>query len=208
MLQSSVRRQFATGLSGEIIADGPLRAKPARITSNGVATPNRIGRAFTYAADKGGTGATVAMLSQEVIVGGVGAFFGILGIPKHYALYGTNSPAVGEQAGPLSPTMDLPQGSEGEFVDMGIMLLDVTNGNDTSGVVPFGGELYYCTTAKVAAAGFVATTAADLGKLYSFHTPAGVDLTKWAKVPNAQIRNAVSGVASGAAVQTKVQLTQ
>lgn len=208
MLQSSVRRQLATGLVGEIIADGPLRVKPARIISDGVATPNRIGRAFTFAGEKVNSGLTNAMVSQEVIVGGVGAFFGILGIPKHHALFGTNTPAVGEQAGPLSPTIDLLEGTEAEFADMAIMLLDVANGNDTPGNIPFGGELYYCTTAKVAAAGFVATTAADLGKLYTFHTPAGVDLTKWAKVPNAQIRNVVANIASGASAVTKVQLTQ
>ncbi|WVW37749.1 putative structural protein [Aeromonas phage Gekk3-15] len=205
-LQQSVRRSFGTGLVGEVLNDGPQRAKVARIVSTGTTAPNRVGRAFTYSAEK--QEQTFAAIAQEVTVGGAGVFYGILGTPKHYALYGTNSPASGEQAGPLSPTLDLPQGAEAEFFDMAIMLLEVTNGNDTQGNVGFGAQVYYCIAAKAASSGFVATTASDLGKLAVFHTPTGIDVTQWAAVPNARSMLALPAMAAGASAQTKAQLTQ
>lgn len=210
MLQHTVNRNYATGLIGEILRDGPIRANPARI-NNATATPNRVGRAFTYVGDSDITGATRSMLGQEVAPGGTGGFFGILGIPKHYALYGTNSPAPGEMGGPLSPTMDLPDGSEGEFVNMGIMLLELRNGADAAGVIPYNAQVYYCVAPAVASAGFVATTVADVGALFAFPAatdPATVPAAQFAPVPGGLVINALPSLAAGATAQTIVQLTK
>lgn len=211
MLQSTVNRNFATGLIGEIVRDGPVRAKPARIISAGTTAPNRVGRAFVAAADATPTGTTMAAFDKQATIGDTsGKFLGILAIPKHYTLYGTNSPLPGEQGGPLSPTMDLPQGSEGEFVDMGTLLLEVTNGNDTAQAVPYATGVFFCNAAGAAATGFVVTTAADLGRLYVF--PGTADQTtvpaRFTPIAVAFVANALPSTAAGAVAQTIVQLTR
>lgn len=205
-LQHTVNRNYATGLIGEILRDGPIRANPARIT-NPTQTPNRVGRAFTYVTEGAQTGTTFAMMDQRVTPGGTGQFFGILGIPKHYVLYGTDNPTAGEMAGPLSPVHDLPNGSEGEFINMGIMYLKVRNGADAAGPIPYKAKVYYCIAAEAATAGFGATNIDDLGALYVF--PAGTPpATQFAEVPRAFVTNALPSLAPAAGADTIVQLTE
>ena len=109
--QSIVRLIQAIGIIGEIIFGGPHRVRPLNVNSGG-ATPNTVGKAFTYDAandDECGPGT----------VGG-GAFAGILIHPKHYALNGTVA------GGSLAPTLDLPDNTNAELMSMGTIIVDLT----------------------------------------------------------------------------------
>lgn len=209
MFQHNVNRQFGTGVVGEIVNDGPIRAKPARIVAGAAGTLNKIGRAFGHSADGTMQGATAAALSYDAVVGGA-KFFGILAHPKHYALYGaTPAEYAGEQAGPLSPTLELPVGNEGEFVDMGIMLVELTQGNLVAGDITYGFGVYYCVAAGAATATDGATTVADIGKLFAFTDASAADAdARFNKIDGAIVITSNTGVAAGAAVLAKVQLTR
>lgn len=93
---------MAAGVIGELAFDGPMRAQPGIINSDGVTNPNRIGRVFTLVAGVGNDG--------QMIIGGTGKFAGILANPKVYALRGTTALSS------VGPSLDLAQYSKGEFV--------------------------------------------------------------------------------------------
>jgi len=195
--QKSVYRQYVQGFVGEIAADGPVRVKPGTLTAPALSTNvNRIGRAFGWSTDLPAMGGTPPVNSvtpavgAAVIVGGAN-YYGILGIPKSYALFGGSN-------GPLSPTVDLPAGLGAELLDMGIVTLSVANGNDTTQDVVYSAQLYYCIAAGAAASGYAATSASDVGRLYVFtdasnKTPSS---TKWLPVPGGIVTTVVTGVAS------------
>lgn len=155
--QKNVRRQYTLGFVGEIVRDGTLRAMPGRIASDTTqsdGSTNRIGRVFGYVAESGAPDdETVASTitvngvtfpvgrAAEVATVEVGGtiFFGILGIPKHYALQGTATD------GALSASYDLPFGTEGEFIDMTAgMVVEILNASITDAqTVTFGDKLAY-----------------------------------------------------------------
>lgn len=86
MIPNTARTYLLSGIPGNISHDGPTRAASAVIDS-ATETNNVFGRAFTY---KAGT--------DDVEVGGTGAFAGILINPKAYAIdveYARNA-TVGE----------------------------------------------------------------------------------------------------------------
>lgn len=234
-LQKSVLRQYTQGFVGEIAADGPRRGKPAILIQNapgGVVVPNRIGRAFTYASDVGAvptgsdaaTGAaTMPWIEQRAIVGKAAAdtaprFMGILGIPKHFTLYGN---AVD---GPLGPVYDVPDNTEAELLDMAIMNVSISNGSTAAATLPYGTPVYACIGAGATEANgnAVPTGARDLGRLYVF--PGGVpnadSAGRFMLVPNCITTTSITvnvipatatpdtGVATDAnAVVARIQLT-
>lgn len=108
--QSVVRNDIATGVVGELAFEGPLRASPYILNSASAAN-NVVGRAFTL----------VDGSEDEVTAGGAGVFAGILGNPKVYASNGTAAD------GTLAPTLTLRNGEIGEFVEMGIMFVNLAN---------------------------------------------------------------------------------
>jgi hypothetical protein len=124
-LQSTVQRGYVLGFAGQIVRDGPKRAKIARIVSATLGTDpgastNRISRAFGYSQEVPELGTSPVQQEAEVIVGGAN-FFGVLGQPQRYALYGKSGDA-------LAASYDLPQGVEGEFFDMVTgMIMEVFN---------------------------------------------------------------------------------
>jgi hypothetical protein len=141
-LQTTVKRAYTTGFQGQIVRTGPMRGKVARILSASIGTDpaastNRMSRVFGYSADEsipGGT--TVAGDIDGVVLGGTD-FYGILGHPERYASYGQ----VGNA---LAPTIDLPQGTEGEFFDMVTgMVMEVFNPNTSSETYSYGDTLAY-----------------------------------------------------------------
>lgn len=138
--QSTVNTNTGFGVVGELFLDGPLRAQPGIIDSDGVTYPNRVGRAFTNVAGSDG----------HMTIGGTGAFAGILANPKVYPLQGT---AAG---GTLAPTLDLPQYAKGEFVyDTTGLIVTLENSAAIGDTVDFAqtdGKLY-ARAANVAAAG-------------------------------------------------------
>ena len=133
--QSTVRAVQTTGNVGEISNEGPSRVKPYILDSSASGESNTIGNVFTKIANGVAT------------VGGAGVFLGILINPKTHALQGT-------AAGTLEATLDLPDNSNGELLDMGILFVnlataggnvgDVLKFNTTTGLIdagaPGGGE--------------------------------------------------------------------
>ena len=201
--QSTVNRQFTAGFVGEIVRNGPTRAKPARIASATVGadpglSTNRISRAFGWSADLNPVGG----MEGSVIVGGA-AFYGILGNPKHNTLQGTTA------GGSLASSLDLPQYAEGEFFDMATGLV-VELFNETTGVknVNFGDQVAY---APSTISGANNPLALPYGALIA--VPAGSAApTGFTLIPNARVQNPTTMTASAlgtlVASYTIIQLTQ
>jgi hypothetical protein len=108
--QSIVNIWSAAGVVGELAFDGPLRAAPYNLFSNGV--PNLVGNAFTVTSGGNPDPVPGSAIAGTAQVGGTGIFAGILVNPKDYASYGTIN-------GPLNPTMVLPDYSIGQLATMG-----------------------------------------------------------------------------------------
>lgn len=205
-LQTQVNRAYVPFFAGQAVREGPKRAKIARIVSATLGTDpgastNRISRAYGYSQEIPELGNSPVVQEAEVIVGGAN-FFGVLGHPQRYALYG--------QAGnSLAASYDLPQGAEGEFYDMhtglGIELFNFTTG----AVTPNFGDPVGFVPSNISTANN--PLAAPYGALVSWAAgsaaPTGV-----VQIPNARIVVPVSLAASaaGALVSglTVVQLTQ
>jgi hypothetical protein len=208
--QQTVNRQYTTGFAGELVEDGPKRARPARIAAlpvGALATgPNRISRAFGYAADIGTVGMaasiTEASRSMEVQVGGK-VFYGILGHPKHYALFGSAD-------GSLAPSYDLPNGAEGEFFDMATgLVVEVINHTTAAATVTYGDNVGYVPNDMAVADNPLGLPA---GALVTWPGDSGPPPTGIVGIPNARVVNAVSMGASAVgalvAATTIIQLTQ
>jgi len=109
--QSQVFPDQVSAIIGEPFVDSPSRVKPVIINSSG-ATPNTIGKAYTYvvgAADPTAGAGT----------NGGGAFAGILVNPKVYA-------SQGAATGSLDPTLDIPDNTEGELMTMGTAVFNLS----------------------------------------------------------------------------------
>lgn len=124
MIPHTARTYLLSGIPGNISHDGPTRAASALIDSADE-TQNVFGRAFTY---KAGT--------NDVEVGGTGAFAGILINPKAYAIdvnYARN-------------------GTVGEFLNMGEAYVELDNNGNIGDAVSFDpatGVLYAGAIATV-----------------------------------------------------------
>lgn len=214
--QQYVRRNYTTGFPGDIVRDGPQRAKPGRIVSaNNGANTNTISRVFGFNADMSlsghtdtrpvppGTGALPTLGAQnfEVALGGTN-FYGILGHTKHYALYGNVS-------GPLGASIVLPQYSEGEFFDMVTgLVVEIFNPTAGTQTVNYGDELYYVTSATTAEDN---PNAIPVGALVAF-APGATVPDSFGAVPGGIVIDPTALAASSPTVQastyTIVQLTR
>lgn len=206
-LQASVQRMYTTGFQGQIVRGGPMRGKVARIASATVGTDpglstNRMSRAFGYTADISiPGGVTIAADADSVSVGGPD-FYGILGHPERYALYG----AAGNS---LSPSIDLPIGAEGEFFDMVTgMIVEVFNFANAVQTINFGDQLAYVSDAITTEENPYALPYGALVVVAAgASAAAGLVL-----IPNARVQKATSLAASAAGAPvsglTTVQLTQ
>jgi hypothetical protein len=96
MVQTAVNQYQVLGVPGEFADDSPSRVAPYSCLANSTAQPT-VGYAFTQ-----GTA------DNEAIVGGTGAFLGVLVEPKQYANYAN-----------LNPTMAVNPGTNGEICSMG-----------------------------------------------------------------------------------------
>jgi hypothetical protein len=131
--QSTVNVGYAFGVPGEFIKDGPRRVVRRQINSGG-ASPNVIGYAYTAA---NGTG--VASVGGAII-NGASIFAGILVGPKEYS-------SAGGASGPLSPTLSLPDNTDGDFALMGNGLVVAL-----STAANIGDQVIYNTTTGALAA--------------------------------------------------------
>ncbi len=108
--QTTVNFQSGLGVPGEIYDDGPVRCEPFILTS----TPelNVFGYAFSYNVTLGQGNAKVGN------PGGINVFAGYLVTPKNSALFG----AGGD---PLAATLVLPDGSNGQLLNMGSIVVSL-----------------------------------------------------------------------------------
>lgn len=108
--QSSVALNQGFGVVGEIVFEGPLRSTPGVL--KGTAAGIAVGRAFTIDPADG---------QYQPGVLGAANFGGILANPKELQSIGTSA------NGPLAPTLLVPAGTVGEFVNMGLMVVALLN---------------------------------------------------------------------------------
>lgn len=117
---STIRDNLISGVIGEISHDGPMRSVPAILGSEDPEN-NVIGRAFTWVDGPGDT----------VQAGGDGAFAGIFILPKNQPLYGV-------PGDPLADSLTLPNGTAGEFMEMGFVFVALaTEGAPRGALVVF-----------------------------------------------------------------------
>ena len=135
--QSTVRINQTTGVVGDIVLDGPLRAQPGILNSTSAAN-NVIGRAFRHVANND------LEVSADVVTGGI--FAGILANSKRYSTSGTAS------GGTLAPTLALPDNMEVELVTMtsGILV-------ELSTVATIGQNVFFATATGILAAATATT---------------------------------------------------
>lgn len=119
--QSTINLTYAFGVIGELIQDGPQRISSRIMNSSG--TPNVVGYAYTRSntTDICSVGGTIA---SGVVFGG------ILVMPKSYASYGTT-------AGTLAPTLTLPDNAQGEFAEMGTIVVALTTACNIGDLVTY-----------------------------------------------------------------------
>lgn len=108
--QSVVNVKQAFGVPGEVLTDEPTRAQSLIVNSAG--KPNMIGSAFTKDASTG-----IASVGGAIGPGIV--FAGILANPKEYASFGSGG-------NPLAPTMHIPDNNQGDFLEMGCIVVNVS----------------------------------------------------------------------------------
>lgn len=116
--QSAIALNQGFGVAGEIVFEGPTRAKPGVV--KGTAANIVVGRAFTIDAADG-----------QYSPGGTGTFGGILANPKALQSVGTTA------GGPLAPTLTVPAGTVCEFVMMGEILVSLSNAAAIGDAVKF-----------------------------------------------------------------------
>lgn len=206
-LQTTVARAYTTGFQGQIVEDGPRRGRVARINSATLGTDpgastNRMSRVFGYSADYSiPGGSTVAARDNLVVVGG-SQFFGILAHPERYASYG--------QAGnSLAPTIDLPQGTDAEFLDMVTgMVAEVFNFTTGAETINYGDSLAYVPSNITTGNNPLAL---PYGALVSYAAGGAVP-TGLIAIPNARVVTprslAASGVGALVSTLAIIQLTQ
>lgn len=207
--QSTVNRNYTTGFPGDIVRDGPKRAKPGRIASATIGTDpgastNRMSRAFGFANDLPQTTGdiTQAALAVEVNVGAP-VFYGILGSPKEYALFGTVA------GGPLAATLDLPLGLNAEFFDMVTgMVVEIFNETAAAKTINFGDQIAFVPNTITTGNNPLAL---PYGALVAV-APGAAAPTGMILIPNARVMNGFTLVASAAGAlisgDTIAQLTQ
>jgi len=106
-VQKSIRQFQTTGIPGDIVLAGAIRAQAGLLNSTD-ATKNVVGVAMTHTTGKDG----------EFTVGGAGAFAGIMANSKLYALHGTQA------GGTLEATLTVPNNTivEGVTLTSGILV--------------------------------------------------------------------------------------
>lgn len=119
--QSTVNVNLGFGIPGELIVDGPQRADSLTLDATG----GTIGLAFTKSST------TDVATQGGAIVDGTNLFAGILVNPKVYASYG----AVG--GSPLDPTLFLRGNSQGEFLTMGTIVVNLVGAAEIGDLVVY-----------------------------------------------------------------------
>jgi len=147
--QTAVSTEYANGVVGEILYDGPTRAESFTLAT-GATTPNVVGRAYTNVLGVDGRAAAGAI--------GAGEFAGILSNPKVYSSQGSSSSSI-------APTLDVADGSVGELLTMGEMIVYLSLvGTGVVGEALFYNDLTGELGSGVPAAGFTALSNAKISR--------------------------------------------
>ena len=109
--QSTIKNTLGFGVVGELSHEGPLRALPGVIESPSAAN-NVIGRAFTRVVATGRFEAGKPSGAGQI-------FMGIFCNPKTHVLQGTQA------GGSLAGSLAVPNGTIGEFLEMGHIIIQV-----------------------------------------------------------------------------------
>lgn len=155
--QSSVALNQGFGVVGEIVFEGPLRATPGVL--KGTAANIVVGRAFSIDPADG-----------QYTPGGAFNFGGILSNPKALQSIGTTA------NGPLAPTLTVPEGTIGEFVNMGLLVVALLNAANIGDKVTYAtadGQLSALPQA-VSATGSITTTVLTVTAVASGSAPLAV----------------------------------
>lgn len=121
-VQTTVNINYGFGVIGEVIQDGPTRASSRIVNSSG--TANVIGYAYTR------SNTTDICTVGGAITNGSTVFGGILCNPKEYASYGTTS-------GTLQPTLTVPDNWQGDFLEMGTIVVTLTTAANIGDLVTY-----------------------------------------------------------------------
>jgi hypothetical protein len=185
MLQTTVRRAYTSGFAGQLIEDGPRRARPARIAGDDPLSRNHISRAFGWTGEIPVAGSAADGTAYEAIVtvGGEN-FFGILGSPQSYALYGD---ALGNS---LGASLNLPDGSVGEFFDMATgIVVEIFNETNAAISNHYGDRIAYATVLDAA-------VGVPMGGLICLPNDASAAPAGYAVIPNAKLVRPFDMIAS------------
>jgi hypothetical protein len=123
--QSTVRIDQTTGIVGDIIRQGPMRAQPAILNST-LPANNVIGRAFNY---------LNSVSDLDVTADVAGLFAGILVNSKVYA-------TSGDGVGALNPTLVLPNETQVELLTMGIIIVDLSLASTSNPSTIIGSDIW------------------------------------------------------------------
>lgn len=200
-LQKTVQRAYTTAFAGQLVEDGPRRARPARILTADPANPNRMSRAFTWGGELAQAPASPGLgYVAEVQVGGdTNQFFGILGQPYSYAMFGSAGNS-------LAPSQDLPAGALGEFFDMATALcVEIFNEDAGARSNHFGDRIAFAA-APVAAVGI------PTGGLIALPPDDSAAPAGYIVIPNARLVRPMDLAAAGPGAPVSalgiIQLTQ
>lgn len=170
MFQSTVGFRNTAGFLGQIIREVPHVVKIWRLNGQ-TAIANTFGKAFTYSADDVQVPNTGLQAIQVAVVGGTGAFAGILVNPAEFASNGT---AAG---GSLAPTMDLAPYSRAELMTEGTCVVSFP------AAVAYGtGVAFDPATGSLVAPGVGMTTIVG-AKVTNTTTAAGLTTISLANLP-------------------------
>ena len=161
--QTTIQFRYTEGFVGEIIADGPVRARTWRLNSQ-IVLPNTVGFAYTFVSDATGPINSGNQGTGIVVVGNTGVFAGIAVMPKTLTLNGT---AAG---GSLAPSYNMLPDTKCELLDMGKIVVNLTTAANTYGL-----GVYYVTATGALGAGTAAAGQVQIpnAKVISNTTQAG-----------------------------------
>jgi hypothetical protein len=169
--QSTVSQFPAIGVIGDLYREGPAPRVQPYILHSGGTNPNVIGYAYTLSASPADTlGLGIAQTSNTATVGGTGVFAGILIQPKAIGSFGTT-------AGPLAPTLNVPENATGQLVTFGSPIVSLPAAANIGNLVAYDtttGALSTVIHVPSSSTYNQSTTTATITGFVSGGTPIGV----------------------------------
>ncbi len=163
--QTTVNIRQAFGVPGDLLFDGPQLVDSLTVFSNTTVSGNSNTVGFAYTK---GFQSNIAKVGGA-ITPGTSVFAGILVNSKVYTLIGSPTP--------LSPSLNIIDNSQGEFLTVGSICVNIVDNDDQTGA-NINDQVIYNLNAMGVAVGAL-----------SCIPPGASAPTGWAKVPGAYVRN-------------------